>query len=210
MDSMRRTCGSATMKVQERLPMGLLPRLPRHLSFAGLVSVVITCSVACSGARPQDVLGDEVAQSSSSSGSGGGSSSSGNGSSGVTSSGGTSGGGGGGSSGLPAGCTPEQEPNDTRDTANELAPSRCGTVGKRDRSDFFTFVLKPTTKTFSLNFSGDVHLRVDVNGSTVDLFPNTTSTFPPFAPGKRYVIEVQPLDINAAEVKYSVELVEQS
>lgn len=171
-------------------------------------------TVSCSGAQPQDVLGDQSTSSgtSTSSSAGGGSSTSSSGastsSSGVSSSGSTSG---SSSSGNPSGCTQEQEPNDSREQANDVSPSRCGSVGKRDARDFLTFVLKPTTKTFSLNFQGDVRLRVDVDGQkTVELLPNSTGVIPPFAPGKRYMIEVTPLNDNANEVRYTVSLIESS
>jgi hypothetical protein len=153
--------------------------------------------LACSGAETQDVLATNVNGSSSgitSSSSGSGSSS------GVSSSSGAT-------SGNPAGCTPEEEPNDNRNQANSLEPGRCGSLGRSDSKEFLTFRLKPTTKEMSLKFGGRVRLKVEVDGRTIDLTPDRAGVVP-FIMDATYVIEVTRLADGASDVPWSVEVVE--
>jgi hypothetical protein len=139
--------------------------------------------VACSGATTQDVF--------SASPDGGASSGTSGTSSGTTSSSSTS------SGSVDAGapdagpCTPEVEPNDTENQANELAPSRCGAIQPQTDVDFLTFTLKPTTSTMEVKFDGKVTLRITVANQTVTL-GNGTGQKVPFVQGKPYFIEIQP------------------
>lgn len=105
-------------------------------------------------------------------------------------------------------CTPEEESNDSQDSANTLAPARCGTLSKRDQRDFLTFRLKPTTKTMSINFTGRIRLRVDVPGKdTVELTPDDAGIVP-FVMGVDYTVEVRALTDSTGEIPWRVELVE--
>jgi hypothetical protein len=98
------------------------------------------------------------------------------------------------------------EPNDTPLTANPLAPMRCGTVGGKDQSDFLTFTLQSKTTTMQILFTGQVRLRVTINGSTTSLTPDSQNAVP-FVKNQPYLIEVQPLSGNAA-VPWTVTIVE--
>lgn len=140
-----------------------------------------------------------------------GASSSGASSSGA-SSGGTSSGGSSGTTSSSGGgrndCEPEVEPNDEKDEANELRPARCGTLSKDDEKDFLTFRLKPDTKQLSINFTGRVRLRVDVDGEkTTELTPENAGVVP-FVTDEDYVIEVTSLTDSSADVAWRVEVVE--
>ena len=185
-----------------------MPR-PVLLSLGVLAASVALLLASCSGAETQDVLTSSSTTSGMASSSGAGTSGA-SGTSGVGASGGTSGmGTSSGTSGTtPSNCTPEEEPNDGRDDANVLSPARCGTVGPRDRRDFLTFQLKPTTKTLALNFSGRVRLKVDIDGQrSVELTPDDARTVP-FAMGKQYFIEVGPLTDTTSEIPWQVSVIE--
>jgi hypothetical protein len=176
----------------------------RSLSFVFVVGAASAVGgSACSGAETQDVLARQVGASSSS----GITSSSSGGSSGVpsgSSSGGTSSTSGATSGTTPGNCTPEEEPNDNRNTANVLDPARCGTLGRNDQKDFLTFQLKPTTKNMSLNFSGRIRMKVEVGGRTVELTPDDAGMVP-FMMGEQYHIEVTSLtDSNNEEWRVAV------
>jgi hypothetical protein len=137
-------------------------------------------SSSSSGSNPDD-------NASSSSGS--------SGTSGTSSSGGTT-------------CEPEEEPNDNKDEANVLARARCGTLSREDRRDFLTFRLKPSTKSMSINFTGRVRLRVDVDGEgTTELTPDSAGIVP-FVMNEDYLIEVAPLTDSSSKIDWRVELVE--
>jgi hypothetical protein len=147
--------------------------------------------VSCSGAEPQDVLASPRGAAASSS-SGGASSSTGGASS---------------SNGGSTACAPEVEPNDSQETANDLAPERCGTLSPEDKRDYLRFTLKPTTQTLSLNFSGAIRLKVDApNGDKVELTPENAKPVP-FVRGGPYFIAVTALN-NNANVNWRVEVVE--
>jgi hypothetical protein len=98
----------------------------------------------------------------------------------------------------------EEEPNDDPDAANTLAPTRCGAIlltadggtGSPTiaESDFLTFTLPTTTNTFFIQFSGDVSLKVDVEGNPSVTITPTTSAAVPFVKGKPYFIEVRSLN----------------
>jgi hypothetical protein len=88
-----------------------------------------------------------------------------------------------------------------------LDPERCGTLSPTDHQDFLTFRLKPTTRKLSLNFSGRVRLRVDVDGTTVELAPDSAGVVP-FVQGKPYLIEVTELAPSTGEVPWTVTVVE--
>lgn len=163
---------------------------------------------ACSGAEAQDVLVSSGASSSGASSSG---ASSGGASSGGASSGGASSSGASGtasSSGGNPSCEPEVEPNDKKDEANELRPARCGTLSKDDKKDYLTFRLKPDTKQLSINFTGRVRLRVDVDGEkTTELTPESAGAVP-FVTDEDYIIEVTSLTDSSADVSWRVEVIE--
>ena len=175
-------------------------------------AVALTCTgalaTACSGAEAPDVLvGASGSSASSSSGSTGNTSGS-TGSSGTTSGSAGTSGGTSGTSGGNGTCQPEEEPNDDKDEANTLAPARCGTLsGRRDR-EFLTFRLKPDTKQMSINFTGRIRLRVDVDGrDTTELTPDNAGIVP-FVPEADYLIEVRALTDSNADLAWRVEVVE--
>ena len=162
----------------------------------------------CGGAAGQDVLDSK--ESTSSSGSSGASGSTSGGTSG--SSGSTSGSS-GSTSGAPDGsidsstaCPPETEPNNNRDTANTLAPTRCGAITPNSESDFLAFTLKPSSTSMQITFTGQVVLKVDVNGNTITLGSGGGGIVP-FVKGQRYVIEVKATD-RANSVPWRVDLIE--
>ncbi|MCA9584867.1 MAG: hypothetical protein KC657_05885 [Myxococcales bacterium] len=159
----------------------------------------VLASLACGGAATQDVLGGESSSGASSSAS----SSSSGGTSGGTSSGAAS-----STSGAPVdagttssssgavdagACTPEEERNDNKGSANELVTSRCGTVRETDGddSDFLTFTLKPTTTSMFITFDGNVTLKVDVDGRQSVTMTPTSKPPLPFVKGRPYVIQIQ-------------------
>lgn len=172
-----------------------------------VVSLVVaawTSLGACSGAETQDVLSGPSATASSS------------GTSGATSDG-TSGTTSGGASGTPPpgpttkppeSCAPEDEPNDSKATANLIAPARCGTLSPRDQKDFLTFQLQPSTKSMSVQFTGRVRLKVDVAGkNTVELTPDKSGVVP-FVMGEKYSIEITALTNAGGEIPWRVVVVE--
>lgn len=176
------------------------PMLHRHVAVA---LIPLTCAglVACSGAEAQDVLSGAASSS--------GTSGTTPGSSGSTSSGGTSGTTSGGTAKVPGDCVQEQEPNDTRATANVLAPARCGTLNQQDQKDLLTFQLQPSSKTMSINFSGRIRLKVEIPGKdTVELTPDSAGLVP-FVRGAKYMIEVTALTSSSTDVPWRVAIVEQ-
>jgi hypothetical protein len=184
---------------------------------AAAAMAAIALIPACSGAAGQDVLDTTPAGASAS----GGTATSGgtSGSSGATSSG-TSGNGtsgaatSGGSSGTTADasvdasplCASEIEPNDSRDTANVLATSLCGAIQPDSESDFLTFLLAQTTTSMQITFTGQVTLRIDVNGQTVTL-GNGLSPMVPFEQNRRYTIEIK-ATVKGASIPWRVNLIE--
>src|SRR5262249_9330841 len=118
-------------------------------------------SSACSGAEQQDVLAPSTS-SSSSSGSNGEDTPPERGTPTGDTSGPTA-----GDNSDPSGerCTPEVEPNDDRDQANELETLRCGTLAKDvDELDVLTFTLPEGTRSMKIDFRGGVRLAVSVDG----------------------------------------------
>ncbi|MBX3187753.1 MAG: hypothetical protein KF819_12090 [Labilithrix sp.] len=98
----------------------------------------------------------------------------------------------------------EEEPNDDRDAANVVDPTRCGAIlmtatsdgdgGAGDAAaevDFLTFTLKPATTSFFIQFQGDVILKVDVEGKPTTTITKTTSPAVPFVRDKPYFIEIR-------------------
>ena len=89
-------------------------------------------------------------------------------------------------------CAPEVEPNDNPKEANVLAPALCGTLSQKDGKEFLSFELQPTTSSMSINFSGQVRLRVEVQGVKTELTPSSAGQVP-FVMGSPYSIEVTAL-----------------
>lgn len=105
----------------------------------------------------------------------------------------------------------EEEPNDDTEHANTLAPTVCGVIFARDpdagtdagedadadagagktESDFVTFTLKSTTKSFFLQFSGKVNLHLTVEGQPAVDISATSSPTLPLVKDKPYYIEVR-------------------
>ncbi len=186
-------CAAAPRRWELTLTRPLILYVVASLTCTGVLAT------ACSGAKTQDVLGGDGSTSSSSSSSG---STGGQSSSGTTSSG-TS-----GTSGGPGSCTREEEPNDDKDEADVLSPSRCGTLSGRDDREFLTFKLKPATKSMSINFKGRIRLRVDVaDEETTELTPDNAGKVP-FVIGADYLVEVRSLTDSNADVPWEVEVVE--
>ena len=161
----------------------------------GLLLLAVLPS-ACSGAAEQDVFQAPSAGGASNT-------------SGGTTSGGTTSGGAVDASATDAAaadCTAEAEPNDARDEANTLAPSRCGVIQPNSESDFLTFQLAPKSTSMQIKFDGQVTLKVEVDGDAVTLgggkFPSV-----PFVRGKRYFIEIKATD-RATSVPWRVDLIE--
>lgn len=173
---------------------------PMTLGLAALLLAVLPS--ACSGAAEQDVFQTPGAAGSS------GNTSGGNTSGGTTSGGNSSGGAVDASAPdtSSAGCTAEAEPNDARDEANTLAPSRCGVIQPNSESDFLTFQLAPKSTSMQIKFDGQVTLKVEVDGDAVTLgggkFPSV-----PFVKGKRYFIEIKAAE-RATSVPWRVDLIE--
>jgi hypothetical protein len=175
---------------------------------AGLGLLVASLATGgCGGAATQDVLESEQAASSS-----GTSGTSGSGTSGASGSGGTSGT--SGTSGAAdasvdssAECPKETEPNNSKETANLLAPTLCGIITPNSESDFLTFQLKASTASMALNFTGQVLLKIDVGGQTVTLGGSGGNGKVPFMKGQRYVIEVKATSRDNS-VPWRVDLVE--
>jgi hypothetical protein len=157
----------------------------------------------CGGASTQDVFeSNPTASSSGTSGTSGGTSGTSGGTSGTS-----------GTSGVPDAsvdsgpqCPQETEPNDTRLSANTLAPTLCGAISPNSESDFLTFMLKPTSTTMQITFTGQVELKVDVAGTSVTL-GGTGNNKVPFVKGQRYTIEVKATS-RANTVPWRVDLIE--
>jgi hypothetical protein len=109
-----------------------------------------------------------------------------------------------GEAGVPCvlGGSLEEEPNDDKDAANTVDPTRCGAIlltadGGTDagvaESDFLTFQLKAATKNFYIQFSGDITLTITVDGQTV-MFTPTSQPAVPFVRDKPYYIQVKSVD----------------
>ena len=103
-------------------------------------------------------------------------------------------------------CTPEVEPNDGKDNANTLAPTRCGAIQPNSESDFLTFILAPTSTSMQLTFGGKVQLKVEVAGQTV-LLGGGNSGKVPFVKGQRYYVEIKATE-RATSVPWRVDLIE--
>jgi len=106
----------------------------------------------------------------------------------------------------------EDEPNDDRATANTVDPTRCGVLvaktsddagadggdagdaGAGTESDFLTFTLKPTTKSFYIQFAGDISMKVDVEGQPSVIITPTSAPPVAFVQNKPYYIEVRSLN----------------
>ena len=172
------------------------------LSALALSGVALSGAAAagCSGATEQDVLRTNSAASS-----------------GGTEADASSGGGGGqtGSSGgadasSPDGaagtCTPEVEPNDDDDDANELAPSRCGAIQPNSEVDTLRFELSDKSTSMQLRFDGKVTLEVEVDGDKV-LLGGPLSPKVPFIKGKRYTVRIKSTE-RATSVPWRVDLIE--
>jgi hypothetical protein len=169
------------------------------------LALATTTAAACGGATPQEALDSQPVAGSTSGGTSG------------ATSGGTSGATSGGTSGTTSGgldasidgaasCPPEVEPNDSRDMANVLAPTRCGAIQPNSESDFLTFELGAKTTSMQIKFDGKVQLKVEVGGQTVTL-GNGNAPKVPFQKGQRYIIEIKATD-RATSVPWRVDLIE--
>ncbi len=182
------------------------------IGLASLVGLAVTvaCAPGCSGATAQESLESQPTSGASSGATSGGTS-------GATS-GGTSGATSGGTSGNTSGgvdasvdgaatCPPEVEPNDSPDTANVLAPTRCGAIQPNSESDFLTFQLKEATTSMQIKFDGKVELKVNVGNQSVTL-GNGNAPKVPFQKNAKYVIEIKATE-RATSVPWRVDLIEQ-
>ena len=180
------------------------------VGLTGLAGLVIATApnAACGGATPQEALESQPTPGTSGATSGGTSGATSGGTSGTTS-GGTSGTSGGVDASVDgaATCPPEVEPNDSPETANVLAPTRCGAIQPNGESDFLTFVLQDKTTSMQLKFDGKVQLKVQVAGQNVTL-GNGNAPKVPFVKGQRYSIEIKATD-RATSVPWRVDLIEQ-
>jgi hypothetical protein len=169
----------------------------------GLASI---CSLlACGGSDSQDVLSSSTTAGTSSGTSGTSGTSGSSGTSGTPGTSGTS-----GNPAPPNECTPEQEPNNLPEQANELAPTRCGTLSGADKVEYLTFRLKSSTKSLQLTFSGRVKLRVSVRGAeTIELTPDKPVAVP-FVRGEQYLIEVTRLADGASDEPWRVTVIEKT
>jgi hypothetical protein len=91
----------------------------------------------------------------------------------------------------------EEEPNDDRDTANEMKPTRCGVIkiNAQDagESDFLTFALGDASTSFFVQYAGNVSVLVETDGSApVDITQGSPTL--PFRKGQPYVVEVKSKD----------------
>ena len=182
------------------------------LVFAGSVATIV---LACGGASDQEVLSESSTSSSSGSSSGTTTASS-SGSTTASSSGTTSSGGTTSSSGTnetdggkptPGTCTPETELNNEPSTANTLAGSVCGSLLPSTELDFLTFTLKQGTKTMDFTFTGNVKLRIFVEGhDPVELSPQSNPPIP-FVVGKPYLVRIGANGQTAPKVDWRVNLV---
>ena len=178
------------------------------MSRRNLVPIVVGAAallvVACAGATKQDVFDKDgpSADPGTSSGTSGTSSGT-SGTSGSVVDGGTTDSG--------AVCPPEVEPNDEKPTANLLAGSVCGAIdgSSDDAVDYFTFFLKPATKSLRMTYSGKVSVRVDVQGYSIVLGSGSEV---PFVQGARYYVQVKADNSgsggSAKTVPYRVDVIE--
>lgn len=108
----------------------------------------------------------------------------------------------------------EEEPNDDKDAANTMAPTRCGVVlltadggalsdGGVAESDFLTFQLKPATTSFYIQFTGNVMLKITVGAQTATFTPAMQEPVP-FDKTKPYYIEVKSFDTKRANWRVTV------
>lgn len=111
----------------------------------------------------------------------------------------------------------EEEPNDDKTTANTLMPTRCGAIlltgdggasvtdgGSVAESDFLTFTLPTTTTTFYLQFSGDISLKIDVEGNPSVTITPTMPANVPLVRDKPYYVEVRSLNGKRANWRVTV------
>jgi hypothetical protein len=152
------------------------------------LALATTTAAACGGAAPQEALDSQPVAGSTS------------GTSGTTS------GGLDASIDGTASCPPEVEPNDSRDTANVLAPTRCGAIQPNSESDFLTFELGAKTTSMQIKFDGKVQLKIDVGNQSVTLGSGSAPKVP-FQKGQRYIIEIKATD-RATSVPWRVDLIE--
>jgi hypothetical protein len=103
-------------------------------------------------------------------------------------------------------CPPEVEPNDSPETANVLAPTRCGAIQPNSESDFLTFMLKDKTTSMQIKFDGKVELKVTVANQSVTLGNGSTPKVP-FVKGAQYIIEIKATE-RATSVPWRVDLIE--
>lgn len=129
---------------------------------------------ACSGASGQDVFEPNGGASSS----------------GTSGTAGTSGGVADAAVDAPTPCPAEAEPNDSRDSANTIAPTLCGIISPESESDFLAFQLKPASTTLAITFTGQVTLKVSVAGQSVTL-AGMNNVKVPFFRNQRYTVEVK-------------------
>lgn len=152
---------------------------------------------ACGGATPQEALDSQTTSG--------------------TTSGGTSDATSGGTSGTTSGgvdasvdgaaaCPPEVEPNDSKEAANTLAPTRCGAIDPNSESDFLTFRLADKTTSMQIKFDGKVQLKVEVGNQSVTL-GNGNAPKVPFQKGQQYTIEIKATE-RATSVPWRVDLIE--
>ena len=188
-----------------RYAEGTMRSAYRDSLFVGWIGLVGLAG-ACGGAAPQEALESQPSGTSGAT-SGGTSGATSGGTSGTTSGGtsGTSGGVDAGADGA-ATCPPEVEPNDSPDTANVLAPTRCGAIQPNSESDFLTFELQPKTTSMQITFEGKVELKVQVAGQSVTLV-NGSAPKVPFVKGQRYTIEIKATE-RATSVPWRVDLIE--
>jgi len=151
----------------------------------GLLGLALVA--ACSGASGQDVF--EPNGGASSSGTSGTAGTSG-GASGTSGTAGSSGGVADAAVDAPTPCPAETEPNDSRDSANTIAPTLCGIISPESESDFLAFQLKPAATTLAITFTGQVTLKVSVAGQSVTL-TGMNNVKVPFFRNQRYTVEVK-------------------
>ncbi len=176
------------------------------LTSLAALAVIAACAPGCSGATAQESLESQPTSGATSGGTSGATS---GGTSGATS-GGTSGNTSGGVDASVDGaatCPPEVEPNDSPDTANLLAPTRCGAIQPNSESDFLTFSLKEATTSMQIKFDGKVELKVNVANQSVTL-GNGSAPKVPFVKNAKYVIEIKATE-RATSVPWRVDLIEQ-
>lgn len=105
-------------------------------------------------------------------------------------------------------CSNEAEPNDNQNQANTITGSVCGSITPRGDTDWLTFTLKPSTQTLSLQFSGRVRLRVNVQGhGTTELTPDSAGAVP-FVKNTPYYVQVAAFSDSEAALPWQVTVVE--